>query len=468
MQLQDADLRARFEGAGQGHVFQAWERLDPAGRARLLAELAAVDLELVAELGRLIEAGPELAAQRIDPPEIFPLQRSPEQQRRAEEARACGELMLRDGRVGFLLVAGGQASRLGYEGPKGEFPIGPVSGRSLFALHARRLLATRERYGVEPVWYVMTSPANEAQTRASFERERAFGLDPRRVRLFSQAMLPALDLGGRLLMSGPDALFLAPNGHGGVLLALRESGALEDARRRGLEEFSYFQVDNPLARPADPLFLGLHALAGAQMSSKVVAKRDAAEKVGVLARMDGRLGCIEYSDLPAQLHEAREPDGQLRFRAGNIAVHAIRRDFIEELTRGRLQLPWHLARKTMQVFEDGQRVQRTGVKFETFVFDALGRARSSAVLEVERRLEFSPVKNASGDDSPHTARRDLCHLHGEWISAAGLPLPPPDENGVPPVEVDPLFAENLEEFLARAPHAPRRLEKGELYEHGAH
>jgi UDP-N-acetylglucosamine/UDP-N-acetylgalactosamine diphosphorylase len=212
------------------------------------------------------------------------------------------------------------------------------------------------------------------------------------------------------------------------------------------------------------LFLGLHELAGAGMSSKVVAKRDAAEKVGVIGRIDGHLGCIEYSDLPRDLREARDSEGRLCFRAGNIAIHVLRRDFVEELTRGGLRLPWHLARKKMLVWEEGELVQRDGVKFEAFVFDALGRSPRSVTLEVERALEFSPVKNAHGEDSPASARADLCRLYTSWAMNDGNALPPPDENGIHPVEIDPLLAEDAETFRARRPR-PIKTERGHFYVH---
>src|SRR5258707_856391 len=159
----------------------------------------------------------------------------------------------------------------------------------------------------------MTPEANDAATRPYFQEHGHFGPAPQGGFFLRQGMLPALDPEGRVLLAAPDRIFLAPNGHGGVLSALAQSGALADAARRGVTNFSYFQVDNPLARPADPLFLGLHALAGAQMSSKVVKKRDAAEKVGVIGRVGGRLSCIEYSDLPPDLREARGPGGELLF-----------------------------------------------------------------------------------------------------------------------------------------------------------
>jgi UDP-N-acetylglucosamine/UDP-N-acetylgalactosamine diphosphorylase len=310
----------------------------------------------------------------------------------------------------------------------------------------------------------MTSPANDASTRAFFAEHDFFGLDPDDVFFFAQDMLPALDEEGRILFAAEDELFLAPNGHGGCLLGLASSGALDDMRRRGLAQLSYFQVDNPLVRPADPLFLGLHAEAGAGMSSKVVEKRDEHEKVGVIGKIDGRFGCIEYSDLTPELRAARDPSGALRFRAGNIAVHALSVDFVEEVTRGGLELPWHLARKKMKVVErDGRVVETAGVKFETFVFDALARSPRSVVLEVLREEEFSPVKNASGEDSPATCRRDLCRLFAGWVRAAGRPLPPPDSEGIHPVEVDPLVAETQDEFLTRSPLEPDVRPAGHLY-----
>ena len=267
-----------------------------------------------------------------------------------------------------------------------------------------------------------------------------------------------------MLFSAPDQLFMAPNGHGGCLLGLASSGALEDMRRRGIEQLSYFQVDNPFARPADPLFLGLHDLAGAGMSSKVVAKRDAGEKVGVLGLMDGVLGCIEYSDLPAELREARDDQGELRFRAGNIAVHVLSRRFVEELTESGLELPWHVARKEMKVVDaTGEPGTVTGFKFETFVFDALARSKGSVTLEVARELEFNPVKNRSGEDSPDSCRAALCALFAGWVTAAGGALPERDAQGNHPVEVDPRRAESQDEFLAHGPLEPEQQDGGHLY-----
>lgn len=337
-------LRSQADTAGQGHVFRFWDELNPDQRAGLLREVAALDLPLIAKLAaKLGAAAPAAAAGSFAPPDLFPLQRDAVQQAHAGQAARRGAELLAQGKVGYLLVAGGQGSRLGFDGPKGAYPVGPVTGQSLFAWFAARLAAATARHGAPGPWYVMTSATNDAATRAFFTEHQHFGLDPGQVHFFQQAMLPALDLDGKILLKSKHELFLAPNGHGGTLDALARSGLLQHAADHGVETFSYFQVDNPLGRPADAEFLGLHALAGAEMSSKVVAKRDAGEKVGVIGLADGVLGCIEYSDLPADLRDATDPGGRLRFRAGNIAAHAIQREFVERLTADGLDLPWHLS-----------------------------------------------------------------------------------------------------------------------------
>ncbi len=441
-------LRQRFEAAGQGHVFGGWDELTEEAQAAFLAQLEAVDLPLMARLGASLASTSGGGSPSLAPPEVFPA--VPGADREDERARATsrGEALLAAGKVAFVLVAGGQGSRLGFDGPKGAYEIGPVTPKSLFEWHAARLQAAGARHGFVPRWYVMTSAANDAETRAFFEAHGHFGFDPADVFVFQQDMLPALDLEGRIVLAAPGELFLAPNGHGGTLAALQSSGALAHMEAHGIEQLSYFQVDNPLGRHADPLFLGLHDLAGAEMSSKVVAKRDADEKVGVLGLIDGALGCIEYSDLSDELRHAADGEGNLLFSAGNIAAHVIRRDFVQGLTEGGdLDLPWHIARKNLKSLSvSGEPVEQAGVKFETFIFDALSQTTASVVLEVLRAEEFSPVKNAEGNDSPGTCREALSAIAAAIVGG---------QDG--PMELDPRLAETPAEFAAAQPvgdHGP--------------
>ena len=459
------DIQELLIEHSQPHLLEVWSSLSGSSKSLLSDQIAALDFKLIshlAELGRK-EANDD-AGSSISPPDTVTLEEVERRSDRVLSAITRGTSELAAGRVGMLLVAGGQATRLGCDGPKGDFPVGPVSGWSLFEVHARRILALNKRYGIRTPWYVMTSQANDQQTRDIFAANDHFGLPSEDVIFFTQKMLPALDLSGNILLKDKESLFLAPNGHGGSLEAFASSGCLEDAQRRGVTTLSYFQVDNPLVRPADPLFIGLHCDARAQMSSKVVQKSSPDEKVGVLGLVDGKMGCIEYSDMSSELLNAVNEQGTLKFSAGNIAVHAISIEFIKEITDGELRLPWHVAKKQISCLSpNGDHTPVDGMKFETFVFDALGLAEESVTLEVDRAAEFAPVKNRTGNDSPDTARAQLCALHGKWALEAGLTLPAPDETGVVSIEIDPLLAEDAESFRACLPRTPLETDDGQLY-----
>jgi UDP-N-acetylglucosamine/UDP-N-acetylgalactosamine diphosphorylase len=443
--------RERCEAAGQGHVLRWAGELEPAALARLLDQLEALDLQRLARLFESVREPPAArAAPRLEPPELIELGEGEQHRRRDRTAREAGQAALAAGQVAAFVVAGGQGSRLGFDGPKGRFPIGPLTRRSLFAFHAQRVLAASRRHGAPAPYYVMTSEANHADSVAAFEEAGWFGLDPGQVFVLVQGMLPAGDPQGRLLLADKGSLFMSPDGHGGSLRALQRSGALDDMQRRGIRQVFYFQVDNPLAPVLDPVFIGHHLLGGAEMSSKVVAKSDPHEKVGIVARIDGRPGVIEYSDLDPALATQRDAQGRLRFRAGNIAIHVLDVAFIRRVLDHGPELPVHRADKAVPCLDEAggplRPAQPNAVKLEQFVFDALGHAARTVTQEVRREDEFAPVKNAEGADSPATARAALVAQAKRWMAAAGLAVP------AGPVEIGPLFALDPEEFAANLTH----------------
>lgn len=463
-----AEQRRRWTACGQGHVFAFWDTLTSPQQAALLADLEHVDLERCLPLiETLVKRPPELAVpRRIEPPEVLPA--TPDAARRALYEQACqvGGQAIRNGRVAAFTVAGGQGTRLGYDGPKGALPISPIRGACLFQLFAEMLLGTERRYGRRPRWYIMTSPSNHTQTLEVFERHRWFGLQPAEVMLFPQRQMPAFLPDGRIAMAERHRLALAPDGHGGSLWALSASGALEDMRSRGIEYISYFQVDNPLVRAIDPLMIGLHITGGSEMSSKAVTKAHDTERVGNFCRVDGRLCVIEYSDLPAELARARNPDGSRRFDAGSIAVHGLSRTFVERLTdrRSGVELPWHRAEKKVDVVDElGRPVlpsQPNAIKLEMFVFDAIPLARNPLVLYTLREEEFSPVKNAEGPDSPASAQRDQILRAARWLESCGGTVPR-DARGEPEaiIEISPAYALDAGDLHQRL-REPPLIERG--------
>jgi UDP-N-acetylglucosamine/UDP-N-acetylgalactosamine diphosphorylase len=446
-----AELRERLERHGQQHLLAATERLAEPERAALLADLERIDLtELQALYGRRTQKDALPARERIQP---LPYPSFDQTQRDAFRAR--GEKAFRDGEVAFLIVAGGQGTRLGFDHPKGMFPIGPVSKKSLFQLHTEKVLALRRRFGPAAPLLIMTSPATDAPTRAFFAEQRNFGLLNEHVWYFCQGTMPALDLEtGRLLFEAPGRLSLSPNGHGGTITGLADSGILDRLERRGIRTISYFQVDNPLVNLADFVFLGRHLAENAEVSSKVLPKTGPKEKVGNFLLVEGRCAMIEYSDLPEAWAEEKDADGRLRFWAGNPAIHLFDVGFLRRITGEADRLPWHLARKKVPYLnENGQLIKpekENALKFERFIFDLLPHAERWTVLETQREEEFAPVKNAEGADSPATAQQMMINLAGRWLREAGVDVPQDEQgNTSVRVEISPQFALDAEELKSK-------------------
>lgn len=422
----DKALRVRLEKAGQGFLAEYCDGLAPACEAALAAQLQALDLDQVADL----RAGKGLAVSRegrLEPVPCVPFAArgpsTPEAARGGEELRA--------GRVAFVLLAGGQASRLRWDGPKGTFPVGPVTQRSLFQILFEQLLRAAKDWGALPRLAVTTSPTTDLAVKSFLERNACFGFDRKRLRIACQGSLPALDDLGRLLLAEPDRVFVSPDGHGGAVQALEREGILGAWESEGITTVCTFQVDNPILHVVDADFLGRVWLGEADVATKVILKREAAERLGVVARLDGRPAVVEYSEISPEQAEARDADGRLTYRLGSIAVHAFRLDF---LRRGLADpLPLHAAAKEIPcVDRAGRRTRRRGRKYERFVFDLFPLARSVVAVEVLREREYGPVKNAEGPESPATARAALDAEYRRWYREAGKE--PPEG----PLELSPL------------------------------
>ena len=335
----------------------------------------------------------------------------------------------------LFLTPSQQGTRLGFDGPKGTYPIAPVTGKTLFEYFASSILRAGEKFGKPLTWYVMTSLLNREATEAFFREHAFFGLAPEQVFFFTQGTMPAIGYDGKLLLAEKDSLSLSPDGHGGTLLALRKSGALDRMKREGVEYLSYFQVDNPLIPVVNPLFLGLHDLEHSEMSAIMLAKTGPFEKLGNFCVTQGHIEIIEYSDLPAELAESRNPDGSLRFIAGSPAIHVISREFIEHLTAGgSLKLPWHRADKKIPCLDEAgnpvKPAEPNGVKLESFIFDAMPLAKRTMVLEGRREDLFAPTKNPTGVDSVESCRALLVDRDARRLEAAGVKVPRTPEGKV--------------------------------------
>lgn len=456
------ELRARFEAAGQQHVFSFVDSgvATAAEAEALVAQLSDIDLDYVAGSYKsaMAEAAAAAQAPDIQPPDDFTCLADASPSDIAAWEKLGLEAIGR-GEVAACILAGGQGTRLGFDGPKGCYDIGLPSRKPLFQFFVERLrrLVTlaKEAGGSNPrmTFLVMTSPINHDETVAFFTKNNFFGMSKDDIMFFQQGTLPCMTTEGKILLESAGLVATAPDGNGGLYPALKKSGCLERLQSLGVKNLHVFSVDNPLCRPADPRFIGYCLSKNADCGNKCVWKASPEEKVGVVARRGGRSGVVEYSELDEARKNQRDSNGRLVFGAGNICNHCFSVDFLANVVIPSVSTMFHLAHKKIPFAgENGKTTKpesNNGIKLEAFVFDVFSMSNKMAILETRREEEFAPVKNAPGaaTDSPDTARAMVNALCREWAKQAGAAIEGDDASVL---EVSPLVSyagEGLSERL---------------------
>jgi UDP-N-acetylglucosamine/UDP-N-acetylgalactosamine diphosphorylase len=450
----------QLQQAGQSHLLQFKDQLDETQLQSLLQQIAYLDLELVHQLfTKHKDPNNSLssninAASSLDimPPDALRLDKenTPSGVTR-NQAITEGERLLRAGKVAALIVAGGQGSRLGFDKPKGMFPIGPISRRTLFEMLAHKIDALQQHYETTIPLLIMTSPSVHDETVNYFEEHAYFGLNDS-IEFFCQDTLPVVDSqSGQILLQSSHTISVSPNGHGGMIEALVADKLLDKYQQAGIEHFFFGQIDNPLSPTCCPELIGFHSLTDSAVTLQAIAKQDAQDKTGNIVELDGRIQMIEYTEMPTQLAEQTTPDGQLQFWAANIAVHIFKTSFLQQLARDPTALPFHTAHKTVAHIDDlGNQIhpaEPNAIKFERFIFDSLSVSPKTTVIEADRNLVFAAVKNraSASFNTVHTCQQAISALHRNWLIAAGVQV---DMNIT--VEIDPRWARNAQQVRERS------------------
>ena len=455
-------LLAILEPHNQQHLLDFWDELSPSSQSQLAQQINQLDLDLISSLYRGNVDQPDWAAlaRRAEPPQAIRLSQRDQGgplNITEQQAQARGEQALRDGHIGVLLTAGGQGTRLGYDQPKSTFPIGPISEASLLQIHIEKILAASNIYGVSIPLYLMTSPATHAATIQFLQENQNFDLPDSDLVVFCQGTMPAVDIqSGKLLLEAKDRLFLSPDGHGGTVAALQNSGAIQQIHTRNIRHLFYIQVDNPIAPICDPLLIGYHLAAESELTSMAIAKQTPQERLGNFATIDGRQHIIEYSDLPKDVAELRSDSGDLKFWAGSIATHVFDLKLLDRSLQQADILPFHIARKKVpHLLPDGSQAnpaEPNALKFEKFIFDLLPSAERPLVVEYPEQDCFAPVKNAPGapKDTPEYSKKMLLDQHRRWLRAAGAEIADNID-----IEISPRFALDANQLATRiAPGQP--------------
>lgn len=397
------EARAKLEAMGQSHLLQWYDELSDLEQAALLEQIEALDPALLEEFSAHQEETPR---GKLEPLGALTL---PEIGTNRERFETAGLEAIRQGKVGAVLLAGGMGTRLGFDKPKGMFNIGETRPLYIFECLINNLMEVVDKAGTFVPLFIMTSEKNDEDTREFFEEMKYFGYNPEYVHFFVQAMAPAVDPDGKILLEEKGRIATSPNGNGGWFASLVRAGLLGTLQREGIEWLNVFAVDNVLQRIADPCFVGATLLSGSDCGSKVIAKADPEERVGVLCLEDGSPSIVEYYEMTDEMITSREPDGTLSYNYGVILNYLFQTSKLTEILNDRL--PVHVVNKKVPyIGADGNLVSPedpNAYKFEELVLDMIHMQKTCLSYEVERSYEFAPVKNKDGVDSVVSARELL-------------------------------------------------------------
>lgn len=426
----------RLSAHGQEHLINYWPEISDNERVQLAGEISKLDLAEVNEIFRRANETSQVISEKLDD-DLKPIPQTHYESvpglsnEKVQEYEALGLKEIAEGKVGVLLLAGGQATRLGFGYPKGMYDVGLPSRKTLFQIQAERIVRVQkmaaEKCGTEGkiIWYIMTSEHTKGPTADYFKSHDYFGLNEDDVVYFDQGRLPCFDFEGKIILDEKHHLSSAPDGNGGLYRALKTQGILQDIARRGVQHLHAHSVDNILIKVADPVFIGYCKSKNADCAAKVVQKSSPSEAVGVVCRVNGHYKVVEYSELTDEAAERTNPDGRLTFSAGNICNHYFSSAFLTKICNFESKLKLHVAKKKIPYIDSNGIRQKpnepNGIKMEKFIFDVFEFAVNFICLEVARDVEFSALKNAdtAKKDCPSTAREDLLRLHRKYIREAG-------------------------------------------------
>lgn len=325
-----------------------------------------------------------------------------------EEYIKIGEDVVKSGHFAIGIMAGGQGTRLGHNGPKGTFKL-ELNGetKSLFEIIVDKLKNAYEKYNVYLNCYIMTSPENNKETVAFFEKNNYFNYPKEYIKFFMQEDLPLLNKKGKLILGEDGLIKLASEGNGGIFYSMAKKGIIDDMKSKNIKWIFIGSVDNLLVKYVDTLLLGLAIKQNVNIATRTVIKNSPNERVGVLCKKNGKVKVIEYTEVPKEMMVATDEAGEFLYGESHIMCNLFSLEAIEKASTK--ELKYHVAvKKIKYIDENGKLVNPTEpncYKFEKFVFDSFGLFDEIAILRGKREEDFAPIKNAEGQDSPETAKK---------------------------------------------------------------
>ena len=388
----------------QEHIIDWMNKLNNEEKNKLVEQVLNLNISQVVDLYNNLSKKFEIGDKKIEKISVTDIDKLSKDD--FENHKNKGIEIIKNGKYAVVTMAGGQGTRLGHKGPKGTFKVNLKDGdKYLFQIIVESLQKANERYGVIIPWYLMTSEENNDQTLEFLEKHNYFGYPKEKVKLFKQGKAPLISTEGKLLIGKDKLIKEASDGNGSIYKSLKVDGMLDDMKNNNIEWIFVGGVDNILLKIVDPLLVGITVNQNNKIASKSVVKTNPRERAGVFCKIDGKPGIIEYSELPEEMVEEVDENGELVFGDVNILSHLYNIDALEKMADK--VMPYHIAvKKSEYLDENGNLVvpeDKNVYKFESFIFDAFSNFDDISILRVKREEEFAPIKNAEGNDSPETA-----------------------------------------------------------------
>ena len=390
----------------QEHLLKYIDNANDEQKEKLINDIENTDFEQLKELFAISNRDNDKALESCIIEHISYTDKLKLSDEKLEKLNKLGEDVIKNGQYAVVTMAGGQGTRLGHDGPKGTFLLNvSPKPKYLFEIIVDSLKRINEKYGITLNWYVMTSTENNKRTVDFISEHDFFGYPKENVMFFEQGNLPLLNEEGKVLVNENYDIKIAADGNGCIYKSMKKDGVLDDMKKKGIKWVFVGSVDNAIVDLADTALIGLTIEEGNQIGSKSVVKVSPKERVGVFCKKNGVPAIIEYSELPEEMAEETDEDGELLFGESNILCHLYSLEALEILSEKKL--PYHSAhKKASYLKEDGEMFIATEpnvYKYESFIFDGFNFFDNMSLLRVKREEDFAPIKNKEGNDSPETA-----------------------------------------------------------------
>lgn len=404
--MKEENLIENLKIYGQTRTLKILENVDKETRKKIIEELHDINFIQLKELYNNIKEEAEVNVGELKP--IKSLNPDKITKEEKEMYENVGADILRNNKFAVVTMSGGQGTRLGYKGPKGTFKIDvEPQAKYLFEVIVDTLQRANKKYNVTIPWYIMTSNENNDEIVKFMEEHNYFGYDKEYIGFFEQGELPLITEDGQILLDENYNIKKASDGNGSIFKSMYIKGVLEDMKTKGIEWVYIGSIDNVLLKMVDTLLMGVAIKEGSEIATRSIFKNCPTERIGSLCIQDGKVKVIEYSELPQDMIEAKDEDGEILFGESHVMCNLFSIKALEKISLQNLQ--YHKAHKKYSYLDENGKLvepeEPNAYKFEYFIFDSFEFFNQISIVRGKREEDFAPVKNKEGVDSPATASK---------------------------------------------------------------